>query len=107
AALVHDPEEIGLRALLDLLARLDLHGRASGIGLHAAPSPAGAAGPVPLDDHVPDLTGRTAAEPLLAVEDQPAADPGAPPDAEHGLVRLAGPALDLAVGRDAAAAPGR
>ena len=35
----------------------------------------------PLDDHVADLARRAAAEPGLAVQDQPAADPGAPEDA--------------------------
>ena len=38
-----------------------------------------------LDDHVADLAGAAAAQPGLAVEDQPAADAGAPEHAEHRL----------------------
>ena len=44
--------------------------------------PAGAACAAALDDHVADLAGGAAAEPGLAVEDQPAADAGSPEDAE-------------------------
>src|SRR5213078_1729855 len=39
-------------------------------------------------------------EPLLAVEDQAAADAGSPPDAEHGLELLAGAELELALDGD-------
>ena len=51
--------------------------------------PAGAASAPALDDDVPDLAGGAAAEPLLPVQDQAAADAGAPPDAEDGLELLA------------------
>ena len=53
-----------------------------------------------LDHHVADLAGGAAADPALAVEDQPAADPGAPEDAEDRVVRLAGAELELGVGGD-------
>ena len=76
-------------ALLVLAARLRLHRRAAGVGLHAAAPPARAAGAVALDHHVADLAGGAAAEPGLAVEDQPAADAGAPEDAEQRVVGLA------------------
>ena len=62
--------------------------------------PQGHFGAASLDDHVADLAGGAAAEPGLAVEDQPAADAGSPPDAEHGLVGLAGAEVELALDRD-------
>ena len=73
-----------LCALFVLAARLGFHRRAPGVGLHAALAPAGALGAAALDDHVADLAGGAAAEPRLAVEDQAAADAGAPEDAEQG-----------------------
>ena len=72
-------------------ARLGFHRRPAGVGLHAALAPAGALGAAALDDHVADLAGGAAAEPGLAVEDQAAADAGAPEDADQGL-ELACPA---------------
>src|SRR6185436_12533696 len=67
--LAHQLEQIGLGAALVLAAR---------VGLHAPLPPARALGAAPLDDHVADLAGGTAAEPRLAVEHQAAADAGAP-----------------------------
>ncbi len=92
-------EQIGLGALLMLAPRAGLHRRAPGVGLHAAAPPAGALGAVELDDHVADLPGAATAEPRLAVEDQPAADAGAPEDAEHRVIRLAGAERELGLGR--------
>src|SRR3954454_24632423 len=100
AALLHDPEKVGFRARLHLLARLDLHRHPAGVGLHTALSPAGAAGASALHDDVPDLPSSAAAEPLLAVQDQATADTGSPPDAEHAVEFLAGTELDLALHRD-------
>ena len=54
-----------------------------------------------LDDHVADLAGGAATVPLLAAEDQPAADAGPPEDAEDGVVMAAGAELVLGVGGDA------
>ena len=64
-----------LCALFVLAARLGFHRRAAGVGLHAAPAPAGALGAAALDDHVADLAGGAAAEPGLAVEDRPPPTP--------------------------------
>ena len=83
--LLHQLEEVGLVALLVLAARLGFHRRAAGVGLHAAPAPAGALGAAALDDHVADLPGGAAAEPGLAVEDEAAADAGSPEDPDQAL----------------------
>ena len=99
-ALLHDLEEVGLRTLPDLLAGLDLHRHPARVGLHAAASPAGAARSAALDHDVADLPRGAAAEPLLTVEDQPAADAGSPPDPEDRLELLAGAQLELALDRD-------
>ena len=53
-----------------------------------------------LDDHVADLAGAAAAEPRLAVEDEAAADAGAPEDAEQRLVGPAGAEVELGLGGD-------
>ena len=100
AALLHDLEQLRLRPLLLLLTGLQLHRRPAGIGLHAAPAPAGALGPVDLDDHVADLRRGAPPEPGLPLEDQAAADPGSPPDAEDRLVVTAGAEVELALDRD-------
>ena len=71
-----------------------------GVGLHAAASPAGALGAAALDDHVADLPGGAAAEPRLAVEDQPAADAGAPEDADQAVELAPGAEVELGFGRD-------
>ena len=83
SCLLHQLEEVGLDALFVLAARLGFHRRAPGVGLHAALAPAGALGAAALDDHVADLTGGAAAQPGLAVEDEAAADAGAPEDADQ------------------------
>ncbi len=98
--LLHDPEEVGLRAPLYVPSRLQLHRQPSRVGLHAPSAPAGASGAPALDNHVPDLGRRPAAEPGLAVEDQPAADSGAPPDAEDRVELLRRPELELALNGD-------
>src|SRR3954447_16249033 len=74
--LLHELEEIRLGALLDLLARLDLHRHAAGVGLHAALAAASAPRTALLDDHVTDFRSCAPSEPRLTVEDQPAADAG-------------------------------
>src|SRR3954468_12671714 len=96
-ALLHDLEQVRLLALLDAAAGARLHRPAPGVGLHAAAAAARAARAVHLDDHVADLRGGPAAEPRLAVEDDPAADAGAPEDAEQGAVGLRGADLELGV----------
>ncbi len=53
-----------------------------------------------LDHHVTDLPGRATPDPRLAVDDQPAADAGAPEHAEQRVIRLAGAELELGIGRD-------
>ena len=98
--LLHQLEEVGLVALFVLAARLGFHRRAAGVGLHAALAPAGALGAAALDDHVADLAGGAAAEPGLAVEDEAAADAGAPEDADQALELLAGAEVELGFGRD-------
>ena len=97
----HDPEEVGAVALRVQLARADLHRAAPGVGLEAAATPARAGRAVEPHDHVPDLARGAAAVPLLAVEDQAAADAGAPEDAEQAPVRRAGAELELGRRRDA------
>ena len=87
AALAHDVEQVGLVALLLAGAGADLHRAAARVGLHAAAPPAGAARAVALDDHVADLAGGAAADPRAAVEDDAAADAGAPEHAEQRAVR--------------------
>ena len=97
AALLHDLEQVGLDAVVVLVARLRLHRPAARVGLHAAAPTARTARAAALDHHVADLAGRPAADPALAVEDQAAADPGAPEDAEDRVVGLAGAELELGV----------
>ena len=98
--LLHQLEEVGLVALLVLAARLGFHRRAARVGLHAAPAPAGALGAAALDDHVADLPGGAAAQPGLAVEDEAAADAGAPEDADQALELAPGAEVELGLGRD-------
>ena len=100
AVLLHDLEQLRLRPIGVLAPRPRLHRPAPGVGLHAAAAAAGAAGAAANDHHVPDLARRAAPDPALAVEDQAAADPGAPEDAEDRLVRLPGAELELGVGGD-------
>ena len=99
APLLHDLEELGLGAVLDLLAGLDLHREPARVGLHAALATARAARAAALDDHVADLAGGAPADPGLAVQDQPAADAGTPPDAEDRVELPAGAQLELALNR--------
>ena len=98
AALLHDLEQRGLLALLDAPARAGLHRAAAGVGLHAAAAAAAALGAVDAHDHVADLARGLAADPRLAVEDQAAADAGAPEDAEQAVVLACGADLELGVG---------
>ena len=98
AALLHDLEQDGLLLLLDAPARAGLHRAAAGVGLHAAAAAAAALGAVDADDHVADLAGGLAADPRLAVEDQAAADAGAPEHAEQRVVLARGADLELGVG---------
>ena len=98
AALLHQLEQVGLGALVDL---------APGLEPPSPPAPrrppcsrAGrtGSGRRRADDHVADLAGAAASQPRLAVEDQPAADAGAPEHAEHRVVWLAGAQLELRLG---------
>ncbi len=93
------------------LAGAVLHRTAPRVGLHAPAAPTGTAPAAVLDHHVADLPGRPAPGPPLAVEDQPAADAGAPEDAEDRVVGLAGAELELGVRsrrrRRCRSAPGR
>src|SRR3954447_12485938 len=98
-ALLHQLEEHGLLALVDAAAGLELHRLAPRVGLHAAGAPARALRAALLDDHVADLAGAAAAVPLLAVEDQAAADARAPEDAEQRLVVAPRAELELGGGR--------
>ena len=100
-ALLHDLEQLRLRARRRARARAFASiAPRPGVGLHAAPPPARAAGAAALDHHVADLARGAAAGPALAVEDQAAADAGAPEDAEQRVVGLAGAELELGVGGD-------
>ena len=98
--LLHQLEEVGLDPLFVLAACLGFHRRAARVGLHAALAPAGALGAAALDDHVADLAGGAAAEPGLAVEDEAAADPGSPEDADQALELAPGAEVELGLGRD-------
>ena len=98
--LLHQLEEVGLAPFFVLAPRLGFHRRAAGVGLHAALAPAGALGAAALDDHVADLAGGAAAEPGLAVEDEAAADAGAPEDADQALELAPGAEVELGLGRD-------
>src|ERR1700710_1788659 len=98
AVLLHQLEELGLVPLFMLAAGLGFHRRAARVGLHASLAPAGALGAAALDDHVPDLAGRPAAQPGLAVEDEPTADSGSPEDADQTLDLAAGPGHGLRSG---------
>jgi hypothetical protein len=53
----------------------------------------------PRRPQVPDLPGRPAADPGLAVEDQPAPDAGPPPDAQDRVELFARPKLELGLDR--------
>src|SRR5829696_2121564 len=98
--LLHDLEQRGLAALLDELARPQLHRAAACVGLHAAAPPARASRAADLDHDVADLTRGAAARPRLGVQDDPAADARAPEDAEQ-RAELAGRAeLELGVRGD-------
>ena len=107
AALLHDVEELGLVALLDLAASLDLHRPAPGVGLHAAVAAARAAGAAHLHHDVPDLGGGAAADPRLPAEDDPAAHAGAPPDAQQRAVAAPRAERELAVDRHLHVVPER
>ncbi len=96
--LLHDLEQVGLAAVLVLGSRLGLHRRPARIGLDASAPPAGALRAALLDHHVSDLAGTAAPQPRLAVEDQPAADPGAPEDSDERLVGTSGAELELGLG---------
>ncbi len=100
-ALLHQLEQVGPAALLDLSlrARASIEAR-PGVRLDASAAAARAQRAVDLDHHVADLAGAAAPEPRLPVEDQPAADAGAPEHAEQRPVWLAGAELELGVGRD-------
>src|SRR5262249_34878394 len=98
--LLHDLEEVGLLPARDQLAGARLHRCATRVRLEAAAPAAGAPRPAPFDDHVPDLAGRSTAGPGLAVEDDAAADAGAPPDAEQRRMLLRGAEVKLPVDRD-------
>ena len=98
--LLHQLEEVGLVPLFVQAARLGFHRRAPGVGLHAALAPARALGAAALDDHVADLPGGAAPEPGLAVEDEAAADAGAPEDADQALELAPGAEVELGLGRD-------
>ncbi len=87
-------------AFLVLPLRLRFHRRAAGVGLHAAPAPAGALGPAALDDDVADLAGGAAAQPRFAVEHEAAADAGAPEDPDQALELAPGAEVELGLGRD-------
>ena len=100
SVLLHDLEELRRLAGGVVAARLRLHRATARIGLHAAPAAARTERPALLDHHVADLTRRATPDPSLAVEDQAAADPGAPEDPEDRPVRLAGAELELRVGGD-------
>jgi hypothetical protein len=82
------------------LARLGFHRFAPGVGLDAAFAAAGALGAAALDDGVADLAGGSASQPRFPVEDEAAADPGPPEDAEQALELPAGAELELGFGRD-------
>src|SRR5207248_5855687 len=87
--------EIGLAPLLDELLRVEFHGGAPGIRLHAAPPPARAARAADLHDHVADLAGSPAPGPRLTREDQTASHAGSPEDAEQRAVEPPGSQLEL------------
>ena len=99
-ALLHDLEQLRLPPLVVELAGPVLHRAAPRVGLHASPAPTGTVPPAVLDDHVPDLAGGAAPGPALAVEDQAAADPRAPEDAEDRAIGLPGAELELGLGGD-------
>ncbi len=63
AALLHDPEQRGLLALVDALAGAGLHRATTRVGLHAAAAAARAVRAVEADHHVADLARRLAARP--------------------------------------------
>src|SRR5882672_10723864 len=96
---LHQLEEVGLVSLFMLATRLGFHRRAARVGLHAALAPARAFGAAALDDHMADLAGRAAAEPGLAVEDEAAADPGSPEDADQALELAPGTEVELRLRR--------
>src|SRR3954452_9546771 len=80
------------------VSRLRLHRSAARVGLHAAFAAATALVAVWVHPYVADLAGRTAADPLLAVEDEPAAHARSPEHAEDRLVGLAGAEPELGLG---------
>ena len=100
--LAHQLEQVGLVMTLPLveLARVQLHRRTPGVGLHAATPPAGAARAIELHDHVADLSRAAAPGPRLAVEDQSAANSRPPEDAEQRVIRPSSAELELRVGGD-------
>ena len=99
AALLHQLEQIGVLAPLRSLAGPRLHRRPPGVGLHAPAPAARATGAADLHDHVADLAGPAPAQPRLAVEDQPAADAGAPEHSQQRVVRTPGAEVELGLGR--------
>ena len=100
--LAHQLEQVGLvmTLLVVQLARVQLHRRTPGVGLHAATPPAGAARAIDLHDHVADLSRAAAPGPRLAVEDQSAANSRPPEDAEQRVIRPSSAELELRVGGD-------
>src|SRR3954447_12658333 len=82
------------------MASLGLHLAAAGVGLHAALAAAAAFVAARVHDNVADLACRAAPDPLLAVQDQPAAHAGTPEDAKDRVVRLARAEPELRLGGD-------
>ena len=95
--MLHDLDEVGLLALLALLAHPSLHIAAAGVSLNAAAVAAAALRATQLDHHVAKFACVTAAIPLAAVEDQTATNAGSPPDAEQRVVGSPCPELVLSV----------
>src|SRR4051794_21995451 len=82
------------------MACLRLHRPTAGVCLHAALAPASALVAVRVHDHVADLAGRAATDPLLSIENEATSDAGAPEHAEDRLVGLAGAEPELGLGRN-------
>ncbi len=100
AVLLHDLEQVRLAAVLVLPPRRCLHRRSARVGLQTAPPAAGTVRAAFLDHHVADLSRPAAPQPGLAVQDQPAADPGAPEHPDQRLIGTTGPEAELGLGGD-------
>jgi predicted NBD/HSP70 family sugar kinase len=83
ALALHETEETGLLPPSGTSPGRQLHGRPAGVRLDAAAPAAGAGRAVLHHHHVPDLTRGTPALPLPVVEDDAAADSGAPGDPQE------------------------